>query len=138
MGVNAKYSHQNEDPKNGTPYSGCEYSHSVDYRTLKWIYFLDPPRGSGRLVSDPCERVYTRGTKQQITQYATEQASTCPEDLVWRFLDRSGLCFFFLDIEDTSWTYLGNIQVLLWCRLQSLVPRVDELCGSAQTSGSRV
>ena len=27
-----------EDPKSRSPYG-------VDYRTLRWIYFLDPPRG---------------------------------------------------------------------------------------------
>ena len=36
-----------EDPKNGTPNSGLEYSSGVDYRALRWIHFLDPPRALG-------------------------------------------------------------------------------------------
>ena len=31
---------------NTPPKSGLKYSYSVDYRTLRWIYFLDPPQKS--------------------------------------------------------------------------------------------
>ena len=33
-----------EDPKSRTPNSGLSYSYGVAYRTLRWIYFLDPSR----------------------------------------------------------------------------------------------
>ena len=36
-----------EDLKSRAPKSAPEYSYAGDYRTLRWIYFLDPPRGLG-------------------------------------------------------------------------------------------
>ena len=36
-----------EEPKSRTPNSGLQYSYSIDYRALRWIYVLDPPRGLG-------------------------------------------------------------------------------------------
>ena len=36
-----------EDPESRTPSSGLQNSYGVDYRTLRGIYFLDPPRGLG-------------------------------------------------------------------------------------------
>ena len=39
-----------EDAKSRTPNSGLQYSSGVDYGTLGWLYFLDPPRGSGKSV----------------------------------------------------------------------------------------
>ena len=36
-----------EDPKSRCPNSGFQDSYGVDYRTLRGIYFLDPPRGLG-------------------------------------------------------------------------------------------
>ena len=36
-----------EDPTKTTLNSGFEYSYGVDYGTLRWISFLDPPRGLG-------------------------------------------------------------------------------------------
>ena len=33
-----------EDPKSRSPNNGLQYSYGVDYRTLMWIYFLDPFR----------------------------------------------------------------------------------------------
>ena len=38
-----------EDPTSSTPNSGFEYSYGMGYRTLRRIYFLDPPRGLGSL-----------------------------------------------------------------------------------------
>ena len=37
-----------EDPKSRSPNFGMQYSYGVDCRTLRWIYFLDPPSGLGR------------------------------------------------------------------------------------------
>ena len=31
----------------GSPNSGLQYSHGVDYGILMWIYFFDPPKGLG-------------------------------------------------------------------------------------------
>ena len=36
-----------EDPKSRSPNSELNRSYGVDYRSLRWIYFLDPPRGLG-------------------------------------------------------------------------------------------
>ena len=36
-----------KDPKSTTPNSGLQNSHGVDFRTLRWMYFLDPLRGLG-------------------------------------------------------------------------------------------
>ena len=36
-----------EYPKSRTPNSGFYGSYGVDERALRWIYFLDPPIGSG-------------------------------------------------------------------------------------------
>ena len=36
-----------EDPKSRSTNSGMQYSYCVEYRTLRWIYFLDPPRDLG-------------------------------------------------------------------------------------------
>ena len=45
-----------EDPKSRSPNSGLQYSYGVDYGTKGGIYFLDPPRGRGRLFGDPFEK----------------------------------------------------------------------------------
>ena len=36
-----------EDPKSRFPNSGFTYAYGADYRTLRWIYFLNSPRGRG-------------------------------------------------------------------------------------------
>ena len=36
-----------EDPQSRSPKSGLQYSYGVDVGSLRWIYFLDPPRGLG-------------------------------------------------------------------------------------------
>ena len=47
------YPDRQEDPKSRSPDSELWYSYGVDYRTLRWIYFLDPPRGRSSWVLGP-------------------------------------------------------------------------------------
>ena len=41
---------QREDPESvsRSPNSGLDYSYGVEYRTPRWIYLLDPPKGPGK------------------------------------------------------------------------------------------
>ena len=41
------------DPASTHPNSGFQHVSGVDYRNLRWIYFLDPPRGRDKTVLSP-------------------------------------------------------------------------------------
>ena len=49
-----------EDARSRTPKSGLKYSYGVDYKTLRRIYFWDPPRGRGSLVKVAAVRFHAK------------------------------------------------------------------------------
>ena len=89
-----------EDPKSRSPNSGLYYSYGVDYGVLRWIYFLDPPRGLGK------RGPYLRCRPKRHRQLPRRQAS--PSDLVRRAMVSPAQGGSFLVILASSASFKGN------------------------------
>ena len=90
---------QKVDPPN----TGLQYFYGVDCRTLRWIYFLDPPRGLGARQNQ------RRGSEvlHTLIEFCNVAAGLgCATPLpTWRLLCSSSLvmtCFLFRDYNTLS------------------------------------
>ena len=111
-----------EDPKSRSSKLGLQYSYGVDYETLSWIYFFDPPTGLDiRHSSHDAARynsIITSCGRAKSWQLALELLSEATKGSTWGtsmwFLLRVVLGFWFWTIryypkKDLHWSRLGNV-----------------------------